>query len=272
MHSVVCLKQVPDTAEVRIDPKTNNLIREGIPSIINPYDVHALEEALHWKDQIGGKVTVISMGPPQAEEALKKAISLGADEAILLSDRAFAGADTLATSYVLAQAITKIVEREKVDLVWCGKQAIDGDTAQVGPGIAARLGMPQITYVMKVDTIDTETGEIQAQRKLEDAREILKAKLPALLTVVKDINEIRYASLPNMIRAARYKITVWNADDIGAKREELGIKGSPTTVNAIFAPPQRPGGEIIPGGEEEPEKAAARLVEKLLAHEIVANL
>lgn len=272
MHSVVCLKQVPDTAEVRIDPKTNNLIREGIPSIINPYDVHALEEALHWKDQLGGKVTVISMGPPQAEEALKKAISLGADEAILLSDRAFAGADTLATSYVLAQAVTKITEKEKVDLVWCGKQAIDGDTAQVGPGIAARLGMPQITYVMKVDAIDPKTGEVQAQRKLEDAREILKAKLPALLTVVKDINEIRYASLPDMIRAARYKITVWNADEIKAKGEELGIKGSPTTVNAIFAPPQRPGGEIIPGGEEEPEKAAARLVEKLLAHEIVANL
>lgn len=272
MHSVVCLKQVPDTAEVRIDPKTNNLIREGIPSIINPYDIHALEEALKWRDKLGGKVTVISLGPPQAEEALKKAIAQGADEAYLLSDRAFAGSDTLATSYALAQGIKKIGEEKRVDLIWCGKQAIDGDTAQVGPGIAARLGIPQITYVMKLDEIDLEQGELQAQRKLEDAREVLRAKLPVLLTVVKDLNEVRYATLPNMIRAARYKLKVWSAEELNVNRDELGIKGSPTTVNAIFAPPQRPGGEIIPGGEEEPEKAAARLVEKLLAHEIVANL
>ncbi|GFP36027.1 electron transfer flavoprotein beta subunit, partial [Candidatus Hakubella thermalkaliphila] len=184
MHAVVCIKQVPDTTDVKIDRKTNTLIREGVPSIVNPFDIHAIEEALRLKDRFGGRVTVISMGPSQARESLKKAISYGVDEAILISDRAFAGADTLATSYVLAQTIRAIGDKEPVDLVLCGKQAIDGDTAQVGPGIATRLGISQLTYVVKIRSIDLEKKEIVVERQLEGGREALRAELPALLTVV----------------------------------------------------------------------------------------
>jgi electron transfer flavoprotein beta subunit len=260
LHFVVCLKQVPDTSEVRIDPKTNTLMREGVPSIINPYDAHALEEALALRDKVGGKVTVVSMGPPQAKESLKKAISLGADEAILLSDRAFAGSDTLATSYILAQALEKIREKEEIDVVLCGKQAIDGDTAQVGPGIARRMNMPQLTYVIKVEWL--KDGEIQVHRKLEEGKEIIKAKLPALLTVEKELNEIRYASLPNMLRAAKYEPLVWGADKFHLDPAEMGLKGSPTSVSRIFAPPGRTGGELIMA-IDDPGSAAISLVQKL---------
>ncbi|NLP43787.1 MAG: electron transfer flavoprotein subunit beta/FixA family protein, partial [Peptococcaceae bacterium] len=195
MHFVVCLKQVPDSSEVRIDPETNTLMREGVPSIINPYDAHALEEAIRLKEKVGGKVTVITMGPDQAKEALRKAMSFGADRAILLSDRAFAGADSLATAYVLTRAIQKIMETEPVDLVLAGKEAIDGDTAQTGPGIASRLSFTQLTYVIKVASLDKDS--ITVHRKLETGREVVQAKLPALLTVEKELNAIRYATLPN---------------------------------------------------------------------------
>ncbi len=265
---VVCLKQVPDATEVKIDPKTNTLVREGVPSIINPYDVHAVEEALRLKDKYGGKVTILTMGPPQAEDSLKKAISYGADEAILLSDRKFAGSDTLATSYILAQAIRKLQEKEPVDLILCGKQAIDGDTAQVGPGIAARLGIPQLTYVLKVDEVDPENREIQVQRKLEALREVVRAKLPALLTVEKSLNEVRYASLPNMIKAATFKMTVWGKDSFDLDEAQLGLKGSPTWVSRIFAPPQREVGEILHGGEA----AVPELVDRLVKSKIIANI
>lgn len=266
MHIVVCLKQVPDATEVKIDPKTNTLVREGVPSIINPYDAHALEEALRIKDELGGKVTIITMGPPQAEEAVRKGLSYGADQAILLSDRAFAGSDTLATSYILTQAIRKLMEREPVDLIFCGKQAIDGDTAQVGPGIAARLGWPQLTFVDKVVEVNPEEGTVTVQRKLEAVKAVVKAKLPALITVEKSINEIRYASLPNMIRAAQMPITVWGKKDFDLDDNEIGLKGSPTTVSRIFAPPQRPGGEILGGIEAVP-----KLVELLVKEKIIAN-
>ncbi|MDA8440951.1 MAG: electron transfer flavoprotein subunit beta/FixA family protein [Peptococcaceae bacterium] len=266
MHFVVCLKQVPDTSEVRIDPKTNTLMREGVPSIINPYDIHALEEALALRDRVGGKVTVLSMGPPQAIDSLRKAISLGADQAILLSDRAFAGSDTLSTSYILAQALTKIKDEEGIDLVLCGKQAIDGDTAQVGPGIARRLNFPQLTYVIKVDFI--KDGAIQVHRKLEDGREIVKAQLPALLTVEKELNEVRYASLPNMVRAAKYEPSVWGADKFNLDKAEMGLKGSPTSVSRIFAPPGRTGGEQIMA-MDDPGSAAASLVEKIFQQNII---
>ncbi|MHB8172188.1 MAG: electron transfer flavoprotein subunit beta/FixA family protein [Thermincolia bacterium] len=268
MHMVVCLKQVPDATEVKIDPKTNTLVREGVPAIINPYDIHALEEAIVIKEKYGGRVTVITMGPPMAVESLKKAVSYGADEAILLSDRAFAGSDTLATSYILAQAIKKVNEKEPVDLILCGKQAIDGDTAQVGPGIAVRMGVPQLTFVMKVDTVDQAVGEIQVQRKLEAVREVIRAKLPALLTVEKSLNTIRYASLPNLIRAADYEVKVWGKGDLNLDETQLGLKGSPTKVSRIFAPPQRPGGEVIQG---PPEAAVKTLVEKLITRDIIAN-
>jgi electron transfer flavoprotein beta subunit len=269
VHAVVCIKQVPDTTDVKIDRKTNTLIREGVPSIVNPFDIHAIEEALRLKDRFGGRVTVISMGPPQAKESLKKAISYGVDEAILISDRAFAGADTLATSYVLAQAITTLGDKEPVDLVLCGKQAIDGDTAQVGPGIATRLGISQLTYVVKIRSIDLEKKEIVVERQLEGGREVLRAELPALLTVVKELNTPRYQSLPNMIRAARYDPPVWDKDSFELDSSLLGLKGSPTKVSKVYVPPPREKGEVIASDSEDPEKAVAELVDKLLECKII---
>ena len=271
MHSIVCLKQVPDTAEVRIDPKTNTLLREGVPSIINPYDVHALEEALRLKDQFGGKVTVISMGPPQAAEALKKAISYGADRAILLSDRKFGGADTLATSYVLAKAIEKISILEPPDLVFAGKQAIDGDTAQVGPGVAARMNYALITYIERVEEFNIVDGYVIAVRKIEGKKEYVKAKLPAMLTALKGINEIRYASMPDMMRAARYKPEVWGADELGdIEEDKLGLKGSPTWVSKSFTPPPmvRAQGKNLEGAAAD---ISRQLVDKLVPMVVVAN-
>ncbi|PRR73856.1 Caffeyl-CoA reductase-Etf complex subunit CarD [Moorella humiferrea] len=268
LHMVVCVKQVPDTTEVRIDPRTNTLVRAGVPAVINPYDAHAVEAAVQLKEKYGGRVTALSMGPPQAEEVLRRALAMGADEGILLTDRAFAGSDTLATSYILAQAIKRIDKMLPVNLVLCGKQAIDGDTAQVGPGIATRLGFTQLTYCMAIDAIDLEQGYIQVQRKLEGKREIVRGRLPALLTVVKEINELHYASLPALVRAARADIITWGKDDLELDPAQIGLKGSPTSVWRIFAPPARPGGEIIPG---KPQEAAAALVEKLVKTKVVAD-
>lgn len=269
MHYVVCVKQVPDTTEVKIDPKTNTLVREGVPSIINPYDIHGVEAALQLKEKYGGKITVISMGPPMAVEVLKKTVGLGVDEAILISDRAFAGADSLATSYALTKTIEKINEKEKVDLIICGKQAIDGDTAQVGPGIAARLNVPQLTYVMDIKEMDEES--ITVYRKVKNGKELTKAKLPALLTVVTDINNVRYASLPNLINASRFDYKVWNKDNLDTEINKLGLKGSATMVRNIFAPPEREKGEMIPGGMDNPDEAITTLVDKLIPLEIVPN-
>jgi electron transfer flavoprotein beta subunit len=271
MHYVVCMKQVPDTTEVKIDPETNTLVREGVPAIINPYDIHALEAALELKDRYGGKVTVITMGPSMALEALKKAIGYGADEAILLSDRAFAGADTLATSYALTKAIEKLQAEQGIDLVLCGKQALDGDTAQVGPGIAARLNIPQLTYISEIVEVEIEKRTIKCFRKVKNGKELTQTKLPALLTVVKDLNELRYATLDNLIRAARYECSIWDKSKLDFETDKLGLKGSPTMVRNIFAPPERGGGEIIPGGEENPEEAVRILVEKLVPLEVIPN-
>jgi electron transfer flavoprotein beta subunit len=266
LHFVVCLKQVPDSSEVRIDPKTNTLMREGVPSIINPYDAHALEEAICLKEKVGGKVTIVTMGPPQAKEALKKAMSFGADRAILLSDRAFAGSDSLATAYILSRTIEKIQETETVDLVFAGKEAIDGDTAQTGPGIATRLNFPQLTYVIKVTNIDQDS--ITVHRKLESGREVVQAKLPALLTVEKELNDLRYASLPNMMKAAAYEPEVWDVKSLDFDATQMGLKGSPTSVNRIFAPPARTGGDQI-DGTKDPKGAAAVVVERLFQQNIV---
>lgn len=264
MHAVVCIKQVPDTTEVKIDPKTNTLMRKGVPSIANPYDLHALEEALHLKDRYGGKVTAISMGPTQAREVIKKAISLGADDGILLCDVVFAGSDTLATSYILSQAIREINERERVDVILVGKQAIDGDTAQVGPGIATRLGIPPLTYVLRIDDVDLKGRKIRVERMLETGREVVEASLPVLLTTVKEANEVRYASLPNLVKAIRHEVKVWNKNSFPLDPSQCGLKGSPTQVKKIFAPPVREiKVEIIPDGEKAPEQAAALLAEKL---------
>lgn len=253
MNIVVCIKQVPDTAQVRIDPVTKNLIREGVQSIINPYDLYAIEEGVSLVEEHGGKVTVISMGPPQAESALREAISLGCDEAVLICDRAFAGSDTLATSYTLAMAIKKIKD---FDLIICGKQAIDGDTAQVGPGIAAHLDIPQITYVRKVE--EAESNSLIAQRATEDGYEILKSPLPCLMTVVKEINKPRIPSLKGKMKAKKIEITTWAAGDLGVEKDRLGLAGSPTEVWKIFTPPARAKAQIFEG---DPQKSVDALVD-----------
>lgn len=254
MHIVVCVKQVPDTTEVKMDPKTNTLDRSSAPAIINPYDAHAVEEAVRLKREFKGKVSIISMGPPQAQDVIKKCIEMGADEGYLLSDRAFAGSDTLATSYIITMGIKRIMEKEPVDLVFCGKQAIDGDTAQVGPGIAGRLGIPQLTYVEKVESVDLNKNMITVHRKIDNGYEVIQSKLPCLVTVEKSINELSYSPLPDMIRAARYKAVMWGINGFDADLNQLGLKGSPTSVRRVFAPPQRAGGEILKGSTEEAVK------------------
>ena len=264
LQIVICVKQVPDTTEVRIDPETNTLIREGVPAIVNPFDAHATQAAQHLKAKYGAHLTVLSMGPPQAIEAIRKCVSMGIDRGILLSDRAFAGADTWATSYALTAALRRIADEQGMDLVLCGKQAIDGDTAQVGPGIARRLGWPQITYAIGIPDVDLEGGTITVERRLENGVEVVKARLPAVVTVVEEINELEYAPLPEMIRAARYEAEVWTSNDLDVEEQFLGLKGSPTTVSEIFPPPQPEAGEIIAGGRNDPAAAVQELVDKLI--------
>lgn len=236
MHFAVCIKQVPDTAEVKIDPETNTLVRAGVESMANPYDMSAVEEALRLKEKYGARVTAISMGPPQADTVLRQALSMGADEAVLLSDRAFAGADTLATSYTLSKAIETLGRVEPVDLVLCGKQAVDGDTAQTGPGIAARLGLTQFTYVIDVESIDPDKRRVRVRRKVEGGFEVISGALPALLSVELELATPRRASLPMLIDSLRAPVKVWDAKAIGASPALVGIKGSPTWVRAIASP------------------------------------
>jgi len=255
MHIVVCIKQVPETTDVKIDPETNTLMREGVASIINPFDMYAIEESLKIKEKLGGKVTAISMGPPQAEAALREAISMGVDAGILVSDRAFAGSDTWATSYTLAKTIEKIGD---YDLILCGKQASDGDTAQVGPGIASQLDLPQITYVRKIREIDEK--QIVAERLLEGGYEVIAAPLPCLMTAVKELNEPRLPSLRGKLAAKKAEIVKWAAADLDCDNAMLGLDGSPTKVVKIFTPPPRGGGEMLEG---EPPEIAKQLVEKL---------
>jgi len=261
MNFIVCIKQVPGTTEVKIDPRTNTLIREGVESIVNPFDTYAIEEGLRLKERMGGKVTVISMGPPQAESALREALSMGCDEAVLFTDPAFAGSDTLATSYTIACGIRKIGE---FDLVICGKQAIDGDTAQVGPGIAEKLGIPAVTYVKKIEEIDE--AHMRVERMMEEGYEVIEMGRPALITVVKEINEPRLPSLRGMMRARKAKIDIWNASDMGCETSRIGQPGSPTIVNRIFTPPPRKGGELILG---DPEEQSQKLVEKLRETKVI---
>lgn len=254
MDIIVCVKQVPNTAQVRIDPDTKALVREGVESIINPYDLHALEAGLTLKDQYGGKVTVLTMGPPQAEEALREALSYGADEAVLISDRAFAGSDTWATTYILSLGIKNIGH---FDLILCGKQAIDGDTAQVGPGLAERLKIPYVTYVRRIESI--ENGSMHLQRLMDDGYDVLDLPLPALLTVVKELNEPRLPSLKAKIRAKNQKINVYGAQELGADENKIGLAGSFTQVTEIFAPRWDRKRLMIEGSVEEQ-------VESLLEH------
>jgi len=255
MHFVVCIKQVPDTHDVKINPETNTLMREGVESIINPFDMYAIEEAIRLRERLGGTVTALTMGPPQAEAALREAIAMGVNQGILVSDRAFAGSDTWATSYTLSKALEKIGD---YTVVLFGKQASDGDTAQVGPGVATHLDLPQITYVRKIEEVDA--SRIVAERLLESGFESIESPLPCVLTVVKEINEPRLPSLKGKMAARKAEIVKWTASDIGGDPEKLGLKGSPTKVVRIFSPPPRQGGEMIEG---DPDEIARKLAEKL---------
>ncbi|MBS1125120.1 MAG: electron transfer flavoprotein subunit beta [Nitrospirae bacterium] len=260
MNIIVLVKQVPDTSEVKINRETNTLIRDGVPSIINPYDRYAIEEALRLREKHGGKVTAVTMGPPQAVEALKETVSLGVDDVVLLSDRAFAGADTWATSYALSQGIRKIGE---YDLVIAGKQAIDGDTAQVGPETADMLGIPFVAYIRKIEQI--EGRKMIAERLMDEGYDVVETSLPALITVVKEINEPRVPSLKGKMKAKNLKVTAWTAKDIGADEEKIGLKGSPTQVVRIFPPAPRGQREILSGSiEDQVATVAKKLKEQSL--------
>jgi electron transfer flavoprotein beta subunit len=248
MNIFVCIKQVPNTTEVKWDIEKGTLIREGVESIVNPFDLYAVEEGLRIKEKIGGdtKVIAMTMGPPQAKEALRDVIAMGVDEGILVSDRAFAGADTLATSYSLYKAIEKI---GNIGIIIAGKQAIDGDTGQVGPGIASWFNYPQITYVRKIVEIRDE--KIVVERLTDYGYDIIETELPVVLTVVKEINEPRLPSLRGKMKAKKFEPTVFTANDINADENKIGLQGSPTQVKKVFSPPKKEGGEKFEGEAEE---------------------
>jgi len=257
MHLVVCIKQVPDSKNVRIDPETNTLVRQGVQSIVNPHDWYAVEAALKVRDANGGKVTAITMGPPQAEEALREVLALGVDDAALLTDRAFAGADTWATSLTLARAVAKLAP---VDLVICGKQAIDGDTAQVGPEVAAHLDLPYITYVRRLELVNG--SRLRAERITDLGYEVVETRLPALVTVVREIGDPRMPGLKHKMRSRKQQIPVINAAALGLKPEETGLQGSFTKVVRVFAPPPRSNREMLNGAlENQVEQLLKRLRE-----------
>ena len=267
MEILVCVKQVPDTAEVKIDPEKHTVIRAGVPNIFNPFDQNALEAALQLKDSHGARVTLLSMGPPQAEDVLREGLAMGADDAYLLTDRKVGGSDTLATGYCLAQAVRKVAELqgiEQFDIVLCGKQAIDGDTAQVGPQIATELGIPQITYAAEIN-VDGTTVRVKQQN--EEGYIVTEAQFPVLITAVKELNEPRFPTIRGTMKAKKREIPHLSADDIKVDETKIGLKGSPTMVRKIFTPPQRTQGLVIK--EEDPNAAVSVLMEKLTAQKII---
>lgn len=259
MRIVVAMKQVPDTAEVRIDEEKGTLIREGVPAIMNPFDAYALEEGLRWKDELGWEVIALTMGPPQAEAILREAVSMGADDALLLSDPAFAGADTWATAHTIAAAVRKI---GGVGLVLMGKQAIDGDTAQTGPGVAASLDWPQLTFVGRVRELSEE--HVVAERFVECGCEVLRSPIPAVMTILKDANVPRMPSIRGKMKARKMEVPVWGIDDLALAKEEVGLDGSPTRVSRVMTPETRGGGEIHEG---DPEELAGILADYLLGED-----
>ncbi|MEY8297966.1 MAG: electron transfer flavoprotein subunit beta [Emergencia timonensis] len=262
MKIVVCVKQVPDTTEIKINPETGTLIRDGVPAILNPDDANALEQALQIKDENpGSTVTVVTMGPPQAQEMLEECMAMGADDAVLLSDRALGGSDTWATSNAIAAGIKKIGE---YDIIFAGRQAIDGDTAQVGPQIAEKLGIPQVTYVKNFELQDQSAI---VERSLEDGYEKLKVKLPCVLTAIKELNVPRYMSVRGILRAAKTEVKVWNAADIGVDVETVGLKASPTNVFKSFTPKPKGVGVKIEG--DTPKEKAANLLIALKEKHII---
>jgi electron transfer flavoprotein beta subunit len=258
MHIVVCIKQVPDSAQIRVHPVTNTIMRQGVPTIINPYDLFAIEEALRLRETVGGEVTVLTMGPPSAEDSLRKALTFGIDRAVLLTDRFFAGADTLATTYALAAAIRKIgTTFGAPDLVFTGKQTIDGDTAQVGPGIAKRLGLLQLTYVARIAALDLQARSIEVERRAEGGMQLLRSRLPCLITMLEATNDIRRGSLADALRAARATVVKWTAQDADVEDiGKCGLRGSPTIVKRVFAPsPRAEKATLIEVGRGPPAEA-----------------
>jgi len=257
VNIIVCIKQVPGTTEVKMNPETNTLVREGIKNVINPFDTYALEEGIRLKERFGGKVTVVSMGPPQAEEALKEAISLGADEAILLSDRAFAGADTWATAFTLGAAVKKIGQ---FDIIVCGRQTLDGDTGQVGPELCEMLGIPFVGYVSKIEEIGN--GKMKVQRLIEEGHEIIESPVPAVISVTKEINVPRLPSLRGIMKAKNATVTVWKLADLGVDAGSVGLAGSSTKVIKIFFPQRVSKAEVFSGEvESQVERLMVRLKE-----------
>ncbi len=262
MKIAVCVKQVPGTQNVRIDPETKRLVREGIELVINPFDTYAVEQAVQIREQLGGEVVVLSMGPKKAEQSIRESIAAGADRGILITDRAFAGSDTWATSYILAKAIEKIGD---VDLIICGKQAIDGDTAQVGTGIAQHLGWPQAAFVSSMTSIDEKSVTIR--RMFEFGYDECSVELPAVLTVVKDINSPRIPSLRSRMASRKAEIPVWGNEDLSLPAELIGLDGSPTRVVKTDKPPGRDADTIVLDGS--PEESAQRLVAELRKKSLV---
>ncbi|OQA92695.1 MAG: Acryloyl-CoA reductase electron transfer subunit gamma [Elusimicrobia bacterium ADurb.Bin231] len=261
MNIIVLIKQVPATTNVKIDDKTGTLKREGVEAQVNPFDLYAVEEAIRLKEKFTGKITVLTMGPPQADRALRETLAMGCDDAVLVSDRAFAGSDTWATSYTLAQSIKKL---GNYDVILCGKQAIDGDTAQVGPGVAEMLNIPHVAYVKKIEKIENNSAVVE--RFMEDGYDVVETPLPCLFTVVKEINTPRLPSLRGMMFSKKAEIKHLNAEQIEADATKIGVCGSPTTVMKVFTPPQRQGGERIAG---EPQEQACKLVGKLKEIKII---
>lgn len=262
MKIVVCIKQVPATGDATIDPETKRIVREGLKSILNPFDLYAVEEAVRLKEKIGGEVIALSMGPESAKNSLREAISIGADRGVLLSDKSFGGSDTWATSYVLAKAIENLGD---VDLVICGKQAIDGDTAQVGPGIAARLDWMQATYVERINKINTNS--ITVTRMNEDGYDICELDYPAVVTVVKGINVPRVPTLKGVLASKHVDIPILKPEDIGADTEKIGLMPSPTRVVKTGPPPPR--NAVTQKIEGLPANCASVLVTELKTRSII---
>lgn len=267
MKILVCIKQVPDSAQIRVHPVTNTIMRQGVPTIINPYDLFSLEEALRLRDKFGGEVTVLTMGPPMATESLRKALAIGADRAVLLTDRFFAGSDTLATTYALAQAIRKIEQTfGPQDIVFAGKQTIDGDTAQVGPGVAKRLNLLQLTYVSRIAECDPEKREMTVERRAEGGVQVLRTKLPCLITMLEGSNEVRRGAIDDALRAARAEIVTWSAKDAEiSDLTKCGLKGSPTIVKKVFAPAPRSEKAAFVEPEKTTQDTAEKLIEAIFA-------
>jgi len=270
LHIVVCVKHVPDATDIRFDPITLNLIREGVPSIVNPFCLNAIEEAVRLKEKLGATITAVAMGPLQAQEGLREALAMGVDKAIMVSDREMAGADTLATSYTLWKSIATIANENPFDLILTGKVAIDGETGQVPPGLAVRFNIPIISNVTKIEKLDPQSKTIVVKHRFDDGIETVQAKLPAVLTITEEANKPRKFTIEGMLKAERTKIEVWNKDKIQADPNLLGLKGSPTIVKKVFPPPGRKQGEIF-DGTNDPQGASRWLTQRLIGAHVLGK-